>query len=147
MLKNRVKVAVRLWLSSHIGTQVEGGSLEGSSLWLDGFRVVRRPETALTLDGALRACNEIGLSLCTELQWQLACNGFAEVSKDVSLTDSLEPSGVVARGGGSCGARKLVPPSSTGDEIGLCCERSIGMASKNLQKQFLSSTGGVLKKL
>jgi hypothetical protein len=31
--------------------------------------------------------------------------------------------------------------------LGLCCERSIGMTSKNLQKQFLSSTGSVLKKL
>ena len=101
----------------------------------------------MSLDGAFRACSEIGLSLCTESQWQLACNGFAEVGKDASLTDSLEPGGVVERGGGSCDARKLVPPSGTGQELGLCCERSIGMSSKNLQKQFLSSTGGVLKKL
>ncbi len=127
--------------------QVAPGSLEPSGVWLDGFRVVRRPEAALSLDGAFRACSEIGLSLCTESQWQRACASFAEVGKDVSLTDSLEATGVVARGGGGCDARQLVPTIGTEQELGLCCERSIGLTSKNLQKQFLASTGGVLKKL
>jgi eukaryotic-like serine/threonine-protein kinase len=127
--------------------QIAAGALEGSGMWLDGFRIVRRPESAVSLDGALRACNEIGLSLCTESQWQLACKAFGEVGKDASLTDSLEPGGVVERGGGSCDARKVVSPSGTGQELGLCCERSIGMTSKNLQQKFLSSTGGVLEKL
>jgi eukaryotic-like serine/threonine-protein kinase len=127
--------------------QIAPGALESSGIWLDGFRVVRRPEAALSFDGAFRACNEIGLSLCTESQWQLACNGFPEVGNDASLTDTLEPGGVVQRGGGGCEARKAVPLAGTGQELGLCCERSIGMSSKNLQRQFLSSTGGVLKKL
>ena len=127
--------------------QVAAGSLDPSGLWLDGFRVVRRPEAAPSLDRAFRACGEIGLSLCTESQWLLACTAFGELAKDRSLTDSLEPGGVVERGGGACSARRVVPPSDTAQELGLCCERSIGMTSKNLQKQFLSSTGGVLKKL
>jgi serine/threonine protein kinase len=127
--------------------QVAAGALEPSGVWLDGFRVVRRPEAAPSLDRAFRACGEIGLSLCTEAQWQLACSGFAEVGKDRSLTDSLEPTGVVERGGGVCSARRILPLSDVGQDLGLCCERSIGMTSKNLQKQFLSSTGSVLKKL
>jgi len=129
--------------------QVGTGSLDPSGLWLEGFRVVRRPDAAPSLDRAFRACTEIGLSLCTESQWQLACAAFGEIAKDRSLTDSLEPGGVVERGGvGGCSARKLVPTTNeTGQDLGLCCERSIGMTSKNLQKQFLSSTGGVLKKL
>ena len=127
--------------------QVGPGSLDPSGLWLDGFRVVRRPEAAPSLDRAFRACGEIGLSLCTESQWQLACAAFGEVAKDRSLTDSLEPGGVVERGGSACSARRVVPASDATQELGLCCERSIGMTSKNLQKQFLSSTGGVLKKL
>jgi eukaryotic-like serine/threonine-protein kinase len=127
--------------------QVAAGALEPSGVWLDGFRVVRRPEAAPSLDRAFRACGELGLSLCTEAQWQLACSGFAEVGKDRSLTDSLEPAGVVERGGAVCSDRRILPPSDVGQDLGLCCERSIGLTSKNLQKQFLSSTGSVLKKL
>jgi serine/threonine-protein kinase len=127
--------------------QVNAGALEGSGLWLDVFRIVRRPEAAPSLDHAFRACSEIGLSLCTESQWQLACSAFAEIAKDRSLTDSLEPNGVVERGGSVCTDRRVVPAGDVGQDLGLCCERSIGMTSKNLQKQFLSSTGSVLKKL
>jgi eukaryotic-like serine/threonine-protein kinase len=127
--------------------QITSGNLESKGLWLDAFRIVRRPEAAANLDTAFRSCSELGLSLCTESQWELACSAFPEVGKDRSLTDSQEPGGVVERGGASCAARQLVPSTAGGDKLGLCCERSIGMASKNLQKQFLSSTGGVLKKL
>ena len=127
--------------------QVAAGSLDPSGLWLDGFRIVRRPDAALNLDHAFRACSELGLSLCTESQWQLACTAFSEIGKDRSLTDSLEPGGVVERGGGACDARRVIPATDAGQDLGLCCERSIGMTSKNLQKQFLSSTGTVLKKL
>lgn len=127
--------------------QISAGSLEPSGLWLDGFRIVRRPDAALNLDHAFRACSELGLSLCTESQWQLACTAFGEIGKDRSLTDSLEPGGVVERGGGACDARRVIPATDAGQDLGLCCERSIGMTSKNLQKQFLSSTGTVLKKL
>jgi serine/threonine-protein kinase len=127
--------------------QVGAGTLDGGP-WLDGFRIVRRPEAAISHDHAFRACAEIGLGLCTESQWQLACGAFAEVAQDRSLTDSLEPGGVVERGGGACNARTLVP---TGGEapaaLGLCCERSIGMTSKNLQQKFLSSTATIVKKL
>jgi hypothetical protein len=127
--------------------QVPSGTLEAGP-WLDGFRIVRRPEAAPSLDRAFRACSEIGLSLCTEAQWQLACSSFGEIAKDRALTDSLEPGGVVERGGGNCAAKKLVPTSADGSQdLGMCCERSIGMSSKNLQKQFLSSTASVIKKL
>jgi hypothetical protein len=125
--------------------QVAAANLDNK--WLDAFRIVRRPEAAANLDAAFRACTELGLSLCTESQWQLACSAFPEVGKDRSLTDSQEPGGVVERGGAGCSARQLVGATAGGEQLGLCCERSIGMTSKNLQKQFLSSTGGILKKL
>jgi eukaryotic-like serine/threonine-protein kinase len=127
--------------------QIAAGALEPKGLWLDGFRIVRRPDAAPSLDRAFRACGELGLSLCTESQWQLACAAFAEIAKDRSLTDSLEPGGVVERGGGTCSERRVVPATEASQDLGLCCERSIGMTSKNLQKHFLSSTGTVLKKL
>jgi serine/threonine-protein kinase len=127
--------------------QVSAGALEAGGAWLDGFRVVRRPEATPSLDRAFRACGEIGLSLCTEAQWQMACSAFPEIGKDRSLTDSLEPAGLVERGGAACSDRRVVPASEVAQDLGLCCERSIGLTSKNLQKQFLSSTGGVLKKL
>jgi serine/threonine protein kinase len=127
--------------------QIAAGNVESKGVWLDSFRVVRRPEAAQNLDGAFRSCTELGLSLCTESQWDLACHAFPEVGKDRSLTDTQESGGVVERGGASCAARQLVPSSAGGEQLGLCCERSIGMSSKNVQKQFLSSTGGILKKL
>lgn len=127
--------------------QIAAATLE-SGAWLDGFRVVRRPDATPTLDRAFRSCAEIGLSLCTESQWQLACGAFGEIAKDHSLTDSVEAGAVVERGGSSCADRKLLPSGGEASGgLGLCCERSIAMSSKNLQKQFLSSTAGVLKKL
>lgn len=127
--------------------QIAAGTLpEGP--WLDGFRIVRRPEPAMSLDHAFRACTEIGLSLCTESQWQAACSAFGELAKDRTLTDSLEPSGVVQRGGGTCDDRALTPAAAVAPQaLGLCCERSIGMTSKNLQQKFLSSTASIVKKL
>ena len=56
---------------------------------------------------------EIGLGLCTESQWQLACAGFGEIAKDRSLTDSLEPTGVVERGGNLCSDRRVLPAGDT----------------------------------
>ncbi|HKY35223.1 MAG TPA: serine/threonine-protein kinase [Polyangiaceae bacterium] len=127
--------------------QVPAGTPEGKEFWIDAFRIVRRPEATSNLDAAFRNCSELGLSLCTETQWEVACGAFPEVGKDRSLTDSLESGSVIERGGESCAARKPVPPTSSGEQLGLCCERSIAMTSKNLQKQFLSSVHGVLKKL
>jgi eukaryotic-like serine/threonine-protein kinase len=127
--------------------QVGAGTLENGP-WLEGFRIVRRPEAAPTFDRAFRACAEIGLGLCTESQWQLACSAFAEVAKDRSLTDSLDSGSVVERGGGACSSRALVALGTEApDALGLCCERSIGMTSKNLQQKFLSSTASFVKKL
>ncbi|HVY31230.1 MAG TPA: serine/threonine-protein kinase [Polyangiaceae bacterium] len=127
--------------------QIAGGATE-SGAWLDSFRIVRRPDAMPNLDRAFRSCAEIGLGLCTESQWQAACSAFAEVGKDRSLIDSLESGGVVERGGGSgCSERKVIPAGTEVSDLGLCCERSIAMTSKNLQKQFLSSTSSVLKKL
>jgi hypothetical protein len=80
------------------------------------------------------------------VQWQLACAAHPEVGRDRSLTDSAEAGGVVERGGGSCNERKVVTGGSAQD-LGLCCERSIGMASKNLQSKFLSSTSAVIERL
>ena len=143
-----------------LGTQWEGtqfrqvaeGTLADKQVWLETFRVVRRPEAATSLDGAFRACGEVGLSLCTESQWLLACTAFPEVGKDRSFTDSVEVGGIVERGGDGCAARQLLPPESAArgdhrERLGLCCERAIGMSTKNLKNQFLSSTANVLKKL
>jgi serine/threonine protein kinase len=126
--------------------QVPSGALDSKAVWLEGFRIVRRPEATPSLDVAFRACSEIGLGLCTEPQWELACSAFAEVGKDRAITDSIDAAGAVERGGEGCGARS-VPVAASGDALGMCCDRSIGMTSKNLQKQFLSSTAGVLKKV
>ncbi|HYJ08360.1 MAG TPA: protein kinase [Polyangiaceae bacterium] len=127
--------------------QIAAGTPEGKHFWLDAFRVVRRPEAATDLDAAFRNCSELGLSLCSETQWEVACGAFPEVGKDRALTDTLESGSVVERGGEGCAARRLVPATSGGEQLGLCCERAIGMTSKNLQKQFLSSVHSVLKKL
>jgi eukaryotic-like serine/threonine-protein kinase len=127
--------------------QISAGTSATKDAWLDTFRIVRRPEPAAGHDAAFRACSELGLGLCTELQYEQACAAFPEIGKDRTFTDTREPAGIVERGGASCEARQVVPSGGDGRQLGLCCERAIGMRSKNLQKQFLSSTGGVLKAL
>jgi serine/threonine-protein kinase len=132
------------------GTQfrlIEAGSVGEDAPWLDGFRIVRRAEAAPSHGAAFQACTEIGLSLCTEPQWELACAAFPEVGRDKSYTDSIEDGSVVGRGGSGCPARELLSNAGASERLGLCCERAIGMTTKNLQKQFLSSTAKVLRNL
>jgi len=85
--------------------------------------------------------------LCTEAQWQRACDAFPEVGEAPSWTESSEGDQVVVRGG-SCKGRKLVSEADKdAQRIGLCCDRAIAMSSSSMQKPFLASTASIVLKL
>jgi len=128
---------------------VPSGVVSSTGAWLDKFTVLRREDSQnLTLPDAFARCKDAGKTLCTESQWQRACDTFPEVARVASWTETLEESNAVVRGGGTCNSRKVVPETELDPgRIGLCCDRAVAMTSSTLQKPFLSSTAGIVLKL
>ncbi len=128
---------------------VPAGLVSPAGAWLDKFSVLRRDDNGgLAYNQAFTHCADAGKTLCTDTQWQRACDTFPEVGEAPSWTESLEDGRVVVRGGGSCTPRKLVSESDRDPQrIGLCCDRAVGMTSTSMQKTFLSSTASVVLKL
>ncbi|MEO8903419.1 MAG: serine/threonine-protein kinase [Polyangiaceae bacterium] len=128
---------------------VNAGVSPTNNAWLDKFSVLRRDNNqGLQLSQAFARCADAGKQLCTESQWQRACDSFAEVGESPSWTESLEDGLAVVRGGGSCAPRKLATETDHDVlRVGLCCDAAIAMTSSALQKPFLSSTAGIVLKL
>jgi len=128
---------------------VPAGVLTQSGAWLDKFGILRRENNqGLSFSEAFSRCADVGKMLCTDSQWQRACDSFPEVGEVASWTESLEDGQVVVRGGGSCKPRKLVSETEKdAQRIGLCCDRAIAMDSSSMQKSFLSSTASIVLKL
>jgi serine/threonine-protein kinase len=128
---------------------VPAGQLSTNGAWVDKFSVLRREDSqGLGYSAAFARCTDAGKTLCSEEQWQRACDTFPEVGEAASWTESLDDGHSVVRGGGSCGPRKVVGQSEQDPQrIGLCCDRAIAMTSASLQKPFLSSTAGIVLKL
>jgi eukaryotic-like serine/threonine-protein kinase len=128
---------------------VPAGLVSADGAWLDKFSVLRREDNqGLEYNQAFARCADAGKTLCTEAQWQRACDSFPEVGEAASWTESLDDGHVVIRGGGSCKPRKLVSEADKDPQrIGLCCDRAVAMSSTSMQKSFLSSTAGYVLKL
>jgi len=128
---------------------VPAGLVSAEGAWLDKFSVLRREDNqGLEYTQAFARCTDAGKTLCTEAQWQRACDSFPEVGEAASWTDTLDDGHVVIRGGGSCKPRKLVSETDKdAQRIGLCCDRAVAMTSSSMQKNFLSSTAGIVLKL
>jgi len=127
---------------------IPAGSVTANGSWLDKFSILRREDRGLPFSEAFARCADAGKTLCTDSQWQRACDSFPEVGEVASWTESIEDAQVVVRGGGSCKQRKLAGQTEKDPaRIGLCCERAIAMDSSSMQKAFLSSTAGVVLKL
>jgi serine/threonine protein kinase len=128
---------------------VPAGLVTPSGAWLDKFSVLRREDNqGLPYSQAFARCADAGKALCTDGQWQRACDSFPEVGEASSWTESMEDGRIVVRGGGSCKKRKLASETEKDAErIGLCCDRAIAMASSSMQKPFLASTASIVLKL
>jgi hypothetical protein len=128
---------------------VPAGQVSTNGAWLDKFSVLRREDSqGLGFSQAFAHCADAGKTLCSEEQWQRACDSFPEVGEAPSWTESLEDGRVIVRGGGSCAPRKVVAQSEQdAQRVGLCCDRAVAMTSTSLQKPFLSSTAGIVLKL
>jgi hypothetical protein len=106
------------------------------------FRVLARDGSfGEDYDGATAMCADVGLSLCTEPQWERACAAFPELGLAASWTTSVTPEGAAVRGGKACEDKASVPLNERQpSRYGLCCERAIAMTTGNLQKAYLQTT-------
>ena len=127
---------------------VPAGFVSPNGAWLDKFSVLRREDQGLSYREAFARCTDAGKTLCTDSQWQRACDSFPEVGEAPSWTESIEDGHVVVRGGGSCKQRKSIGEGEQdAQRIGLCCDRAIAMESSSMQKSFLSSTASIVLKV
>ncbi|HET7542175.1 MAG TPA: protein kinase [Polyangiaceae bacterium] len=129
---------------------VPAGLVPESGAWLGKFGLLQREDgPGLPYAEAFKRCVSSGKTLCTDGQWQRACDSFPEIAQTPSWTESLDGAQVVVRGGGSCSARKLVGASEADPQrFGLCCDRAIAVDSSSVQKKSsLSSTAEVVLEL
>jgi hypothetical protein len=128
---------------------VPAGFVAQGGAWLDRFSVLRREDSqGLPFNQAFARCVDAGKTLCSEPEWQRACDSFPEVAETQSWTESIEDGHMVVRGAGSCKERTLASESEiAGQRVGLCCDRAIAMDSTSMQKAFLASTANIVLKL
>jgi hypothetical protein len=82
----------------------------------------------LTFAKAVEACAAAGKFLCSDTEWQLACETDPGVSKLEAWTYSTEKDKVVVRGGGDCAKRATVPVADVSSmRATLCCDRAVGV--------------------
>jgi hypothetical protein len=82
----------------------------------------------LTFAKAVEACAVAGKFLCSDVEWQLACETDAELGKKEAWTYSAEKDRVVVRGGDGCARRATVPVADvSATRATLCCDRAVGV--------------------
>jgi hypothetical protein len=77
---------------------------------------------------AVEACAAAGKFLCSDVEWQRACETDAEIGKREAWTYSAEKDKVVVRGGDGCAKRATVPVADVSPtRATLCCDRAVGV--------------------
>jgi serine/threonine-protein kinase len=121
---------------------VPEGRLGKTSLWFQKFRVLHRnDDTGKNFVEAQVRCSEIAMSLCTESQWARACEVHPSLSQTATWTSSADGSGFAVRGGGNCESRAIAAADErNAQRSGVCCDRAVGVDTKNANTSFLAAT-------
>lgn len=110
---------------------VKAGKIARDELWVPDFWVQREAsDVGQSFLAAETACRTKKLALCSEAQFDRACESFAELGADQTWTFTSEAGGFVVRGGGStgCAARTVVPVEDVEPARStMCCTRAIAM--------------------
>jgi hypothetical protein len=95
-----------------------------------GFSLRPLDETpGLPFVKAVEACAAVGKFLCSDVEWQLACETDPGISKFETWTYSAEKDRVVVRGGDGCARRVTVPVADvSATRATLCCDRAVGVS-------------------
>lgn len=128
-------------------TAIEKGYAPNSGLFVNAFEIAREPgDEGSDFVGALHACERKKMSLCTEAQWQRACETIGDLGRRPSWTLSSDDRGIAVRGGADCTSRSVASTESRDAErMGVCCTRAIGSTSSNQKNtNFLITTAAKL---
>jgi hypothetical protein len=98
-----------------------------------GFALRRLDESpGLGFAKAMESCAAAGKFLCSDVEWQLACEADAELGKLEAWTYSTEKGKVVVRGGDGCARRLTVAAADVSPaRATLCCDRAVGVVSED----------------
>jgi hypothetical protein len=125
------------------GGGVEAGRSSDGGPWFEAFKFSwpdGAPMGATWLE-ARKSCESVGLDLCTQEQWTMACAKDPDVGKAESwtITHASGPTWVV-RGGTGCASTADSPENVKKPErIGLCCERRAGITANSKNTAILKS--------
>lgn len=111
-------------------------------VWTPGFEIVRdKGNLGLSYLDAQNKCTSTGKSLCTDTEWQRACDADAELSKiETWTTTGMGDSRFVVRGGGDAACRSRDVASGADkkpDRAAVCCDRTVGIKTTNHNEAFL----------
>lgn len=125
---------------------VPAGRVADVEVWLAGFSVRQVDRRGgVTLPEARSQCRKQQHTLCTELQWRRACATHPALGRVASWTTTGDDEGFFVRGGESCDSKRVAPGSDVRSDLGaVCCDRSIGIQTKNRNKSFLAATASKL---
>lgn len=112
--------------------EVPAGKNTKGDLWFDRFRVDQFETRPYTFVDGQKQCASHGMALCSEAQWQRACELHPQVASVRSWTAAAELSGLVLRGGNDCAARQVISSelfSATHPVV--CCERAVAVRTED----------------
>jgi hypothetical protein len=107
--------------------------------WTIAFAVQRKAgDEGLDWWEAVAHCQAEHLTLCSETQWQRACQADSQLGQLESWTLTADVPGSAVRGGADgCKARKFVKTKDKSPtRIGLCCERALAITSEDKSDEF-----------
>ncbi len=116
---------------------------DASGVWTPGYSLRRdEGDGGLAYIPAAQRCVSKGLALCTETQWSRACAVDATLGQVETWTASPSAAeGFVVRGGSTCAGRRVVDATDTSPaRAATCCERAVGIKSKNTNVAFLMTS-------
>jgi hypothetical protein len=126
--------------------EIPAGRTASGEFWLDRFRLDQFVTTGSDFLEAQNECLSHGMALCTETQWQRACELDNRVGAIESWTGSLDVQGLVVRGGQLCSDRKL---TSGGDasakRVGLCCDIAVPIRTEGVSASLITSASNRMR--
>jgi serine/threonine-protein kinase len=126
--------------SAHPEVSVPRGASRAAGAWLGAFTLRSDGRTAASLLDAHNVCRASQRLVCSEAQWQAACERDPSVGQRATWTAAAQAGLAVSRGGSGCDDRRTARP---GEALSVtCCDA--GVATVGTSEPFLHATNDKL---
>ena len=126
--------------------EIPAGRTPNDQLWTDRFRLDQFETTQVAFAEAQKSCHSHGMGLCTETQFQRACQADPLVGSGVTWTATADPAGIVLRGGTGCDARRVLPSAGAERHAALCCDVAVAIKTEATSPSLMSLAAAKMQK-